>query len=344
MRSQVSVVLLSPRRYGKTSLLRRAQLELRRDRRPPALIELNVLRCGDLATFASRLASAAYRTQGGRWHGAKDAVPEFLSQLRVSPEVGFDAEGRPAFSFTPSLPRKAADDVIADVYGLLASQAPERPAVLVPDEFQAVTRLGDHLPDLLKGLADEHPDVVLVLAGSKRHMMERLVVSTQAPLYGMAQRMFLGPIPEDVMMSHLLDRAAAVRKPMSWEVARMIINLAGPVPNDIQRLAFEAYGAAAGKIDPEAVHAGMAAGVAAHEAAQLAELSAAQARVLVLLASYDHPSTFSAEFARTVAVANASSVRRAIDALESKELLVEREHQWVPADPFLATWLRGADG
>lgn len=345
MRNGVSVVLLSPRRYGKTSLLRRAELELSGDRPAPAVIEVNVLRCGDVATLAGRLASAAYRTPGGRWHRVRSALPDFVRRLRVSPEVTFDADGRPVFSFSPALAPKAADDVIADVYAILASQADERAAVLVLDEFQAVIRLGSHLPDLLKGLADEYPAVVLVLAGSKRHMMERLVVSSEAPLYGMAQRMFLGPIPSDVMNAHLVERASTGGKHLSAAVAAVIVALAGPVPNDIQRLAFEAYGVAGDTIDEGAVSAGMAAGVA-HEAAQyserFAELSGTQARVLVALAGYDRSPTFSAEFARTVGAANASSVKRAIDALEMKELVVERDRLWVPSDPFLAAWLRGA--
>ena len=130
------------------------------------------------------------------------------------------------------------------MYGLLAEEAAKRPAVLVLDEFQAITRYGDYLPSLFKALADAHPRVSLVLAGSKRHLMEELVIHNQAPLFGMAQRLSLGPIPPAEMEAFLRQRAAGAGKPFEDTAAAHLLDLAGPVPNDIQHLAFEAYEAA----------------------------------------------------------------------------------------------------
>ena len=59
--------------------------------------------------------------------------------------------GRPRFTFAPGLAPSDADQVISDVYGQLAVEAEARPAALVLDEFQAITRHGAHLPFLLKG-------------------------------------------------------------------------------------------------------------------------------------------------------------------------------------------------
>ena len=45
--------------------------------------------------------------------------------------------------------------------------------------------------------------------------MEQLVSAPSAALYGMAEPIALGPLPEEVMAAHLRSRAAAGRKPMS---------------------------------------------------------------------------------------------------------------------------------
>lgn len=343
IRNGVNVVLLSPRRYGKTSLLLKAEAELERDPTPAAIVRTNLLRARDLPALAADLAAAVYRLHGARWHGARQAVPGFLRRLRLRPNVTFDDQGHPRFGFDPGLERPDSDRIIEDLYALIADEAQRRPAALVLDEFQAVTDLGAHVPNLLKALADAHPRVSLVLAGSKRHLMERLVTIQGAPLYDTAQRLALGPIPDDVMVTYLSSRARAAGKPMDDTVAQLVVHMAGPVPNDIQHLAYEAFELAGGEIDNEAVTAGLAQAVA-HEASTYAEAfarrSPGQRRVLVALASDVKRHPFSQDFARSVGLAGSNSVKKAIDALADDEVVAERGDRLAVVDPFFAAWLR----
>ncbi len=341
VRTGVNVVVVSPRRYGKTSLLLRAEEQLHGE--DAAVIHANVLRSRDLASFASQLATQAYRAPGGRWHRARQAIPEFLKRLRASPAVTFEGE-HPRFSFDASLRAPDADDLIADVYGVLGEIAARRPATLVLDEFQDIIELGAHLPRLFKAFADAHPKVSLVLAGSRRHLMEQLVSAPSAALYNMAEPITLGPLPEDVIAAHLRARAAAGRKPMSEAVARLIVGLAGPAPNDIQRLAYETYDTAGTTIDEGAVYAGLTAAVA-HDAPTYAEryeaLSPGQRRVLSALAEEPTEQPGGAAFLARTRLANPSSVKKTIDVLRAAELVANRDKAVVVADPFLAAWLRG---
>ena len=345
MRNGVNVVLLSPRRYGKTSLLLAAEMELSGDDPPAAVVRANVLRCRDLSTLVARLTASAYRMPGGRWHRARQAVPDFLRRLRLRPAVAFDDEGRPTFSFEAGLAAADADNVIADLYELLEEEARHRPVVLVLDEFQAITHHGAHLPNLLKALADAHSHVSLVVAGSRRHLMERLVTAQGAPLYGMAQKLSLGPIPDEVMVEFLQARAQTGGKPMSGDAARLVVDLAGPVPNDIQHLAYEAFEVARRRINADAVANGLDQAVA-HEASTYAEIFAArppgQRRVLVALATGSEHSAFSAGFARSVGLAGSNSVKKAIEALEADEIVATRDGRPGVADPFFTAWLRPA--
>jgi uncharacterized protein len=344
MRNGISVVLISPRRYGKTSLHRAAQVTLARSRPAAAVIEVNVLRATSLASLAAMLTSGAYHLNGARWKRARQAVPEFLRRLRVTPTVSFDAAGSPRFGFEAGAGVRDVELVLADVFALLAEAAEHRPAVLVLDEFQAITRHAASFPDLLKALADEHPAVSLVLAGSRRHLMEELVVHTQAPLYGMAQRLALGPIPDAAMIEYLCRRAREAGKPLDPDTAGFLVRLGGPVPNDIQHLAFEAFEVAATSIDRAAVDDGLRLAVD-HEATVFAEnllrLSPGQGRVLAALAIDPPDEPYGAAFARSVGLANASSVRKAIQPLVATEDVVVVDGRLTVADPFFAAWLRG---
>lgn len=343
VRDGINVVLLSPRRYGKTSVLLRAVERLEAATKRPAIISVNVLRCATPEALAGRLAAGAFAIPAGRWHRAKQAVPEFVRRLRVSPSVTFGSDGQPAFTFSSAASPVGLDTVLGDVYGLLAAESATRPAALVLDEFQSITSLGAHLPMALKALADEYPTVSLVIAGSRQHLMDRLVATEAAPLYGMAQKLALGPIPDGEMAEFLCARALAGRKRMSPGAAQRIVELAGPVPNDIQRLAYEAFEVAGQRVDDTAIEDGMAQAVA-HEWATYADLYGnrppGQQRVLVALSTGGDDPPFSAAFVKRCGLANASSVKRALDALEQIEVAVERDGRWVVGDPFLAAWLR----
>jgi hypothetical protein len=346
LRNGVNVVLLSPRRYGKTSLIRATETRLARSRPAAAVIDVNVLRATSLSGLVGLLTAGAFHLPGSRWHRARQAVPDFLRRVRVSPMVTFDPGGNPRFGFDSAIVDRDAETVLADIYALLADESRRRPAVLVLDEFQAITRHGSHLPDVLKALADEHPQVSLVLAGSKRHLMEDLVVRERAPLFGMAQRIALGPIPPDEMTSYLRERATGAGKPLDEASAARLLSLAGPVPNDIQHLAFEAYDAADDRFDAPAIDRGMALAVS-HDnvlfAENLARLSPGQARVVTAIATRTPEAPYSAGFARSVGLASGSSVRKALQPLLQNEDVVERHGHLVVADPFFAAWLRGDD-
>lgn len=340
LHSGINVVLISPRRYGKTSLLLLAERELAGH--GTAALHVNVLRCRDVGTLAAQLATGAYRLPGGKWHRVVQAVPEFLRRIRVAPTVTFGGE-HPTFTFGPRLEPVDAEGVIADVYALLSEIGGNRPAVMVLDEFQAIVALGGHLPALLKSLADAHSNVALVLAGSRRHIMEELVSDPTAALYGMAEKLELGPLPDDVMVGYLRERAHAGCKRMGEHAARLIVTLAGPVPNDIQRLAYEAYDAAAVAMDEPSIRLGLERAVT-HEAVTYAEryerLPAGQRRAAIAIAEGPAAELYSADFVARTGLANASSVRKAVTALQSDELVVARASVVVVSDPFFAAWLR----
>jgi hypothetical protein len=345
-RDHVSVVLLSPRRYGKTSVLLKSEAELAPAN--AAIIHVNVLRCRDEAAFAGALAAGAFRMAGGHWHRTRQALPEFLRRLRLRPKVSLDEVGRPEFSFEPGLGGRDVDTVVSDVFRLLAEEASRRPAALVLDEFQAVVDLDVALPAMFKGLVDEHPSVSLVTAGSKQHLMQQLFIDRNAPLFNTAERIALGPIPDDEMIAYLCRRTLAAGRTMTEGTASLVVATAGPVPDDIQHLAYEAFESAdKTEVTCADVESGMATSVGRREhlySSVYELLAPGQRHVLRELALEPTSSPSSGEFVRRTRLANASSVKRALDALIRAELVVDHGGRKQLADPFLAAWLRGVGG
>ncbi len=347
LRDHIGVVVTAPRRYGKSSLIKQACATLARDTPQPAVVSVNLLQAGSLGTVAGALLRGLYQVPGGPWHRLKQVLPGFLRRIHVQPTITFDPSGRPSFDFAPGLTLEDAAKVVSDVYEVLDGIGAKRPAVLVLDEFQASADLSLHLPRLLKALADEHRRVALVLAGSKHHLMESLVLSKGAPLYNMLAHIALGPIPEKDWVPFLLRRARDGGRPFDGDgTAELLWRSSQPVPFDVHQLAYESFGQAEKAIDPIAVTRAVEA-LVRHEAADYAKtferLSAGQRRVLKLLAAGTSPSVGSSAFSSAAGLADPTSVRKAMRALEEAELVVGREDGPAVDDPFLAVWLRRAD-
>jgi hypothetical protein len=340
MRDGINVVVVSPRRYGKTSLLNRAAERV--EGAGAVVVSVTAMGVADMASFATQMLAQVYRAKGGKWHRTKQAVPEFLKRIRVTPTVTFDGD-HPTFSLTPSMTPADLHSVVSDVYELLAELSERKPAVLVVDEFQDVLGIGAHLPALFKSLADRHPTVSLVVAGSKRHVMQQLVLDEAAPLYGMSTTLALSAIPAEEMSDFLVRRAIAGEKELPVALADRIVEMAGPVPNDIQYLAYEVYGTAGQTITARDVDTGMRLAVE-HEsdfnAWRFDALAAGQRRVLKQLADVPTAQPYSDDFRQAVHVRSPGSLRNALNPLVEQDLVSPAGGTYRVTSPYFAAWLR----
>ncbi len=337
----INVSVVSPRRYGKTSLLLAA--EAAAGRSGVALVHVNVLAHPGPGRFASALATGYARTRRHLLQRGAAAIAELRGRFHVSPSLEVGDDGRPKLSFAPSLAEPDAMSVLEDVYRLLSEG--ERQPVLVLDEFDSIIDIDASSASVLKGLADTYPKVSLVVAGSRRRMMERLVHVHGAPLYGMTQPIALGPIDGPTMARHLARRAASGGKKMPTDVVEAIISRAGPVPNDVQHLAFETFALAGDVVCLDDIDAAMAQAIALNEATYADawhQRSAVQRRVLAALAREATLEPFGRDFARRTGLAP-SSVQRAIEALSDDDWVAVTEGTWHLTDPFFTRWVASLD-
>lgn len=341
VRSHASAVLLSPRRYGKTSILLRAEREILTER--AALVRTNAFASPSASKFASSLTSGLYRVSDLKQRGR--GATDFLRRLRFRPLMSVGDDGRPEFRFDTGVAARDLMTVLQDTFDILGELAATRPAVLVIDEFQAIMDIDSDLPSVLKGLLDDYPQVSLVAAGSKKHLMEGLFVDRGAPLFNMAERISIGPIPDPQMVDFIVRRADSAGKVFAEKAAQRVVALARPVPDDIQHLAWAAFEDSRGDcaISEANVDAAMATIVErqAHLYGDLfAQLSAAQRCVAAQLAVLPTAHPNSREFVGRTGLANNTSVRKGLEPLIENQLVERRETGYFVADPFWAAWLR----
>ena len=102
----LNVALIAPRRYGKSSLVRRAIQELMAD--GVLVAEVDLMKTPTKAKLASKLARAIHSELASTMFKAKDALRIF-SSLRITPVITFNTEDSPTASASrPTTPRKTS--------------------------------------------------------------------------------------------------------------------------------------------------------------------------------------------------------------------------------------------
>ena len=236
------VFLISPRRYGKSSLIRDVLRGLAR--RKFLTVEVTVAASssyiGFLESYARALLAADTPTSRVRRWAA-----DLMQNLR--PELRFDAgtHGDAGFSVAfPAVrtPREAAR-LAAEVFALpgrIAAARKQRMAIAL-DEFQTVTTFdGGTVEHALRAAVQQQRDVGYVFAGSEPSLMERMLTAKR-PFYKAGPVMRLEKIDPREFASFIEDRLTSTGFTFEPGLGESIVELAANVPYDVQRLAHETW-------------------------------------------------------------------------------------------------------
>jgi hypothetical protein len=236
------VFLISPRRYGKSSLVRDVLRGLARQK--IMTVEVTVASSssylGFLESYAQALVAAdtpASRLR--RWAG------ELFSAIR--PELRFDADpaGRAKLALSFPAVKSARDTarLAAEVFALpgrIAAARKQRLAVAL-DEFQAITAFDSGtVEQALRAAVQEQRQVGYVFSGSEPSLMERML-GPRRPFYKAGPVMRLDKIVAADFAAFIDARFLGSGVRPEAGLGDAIVDLAANVPYDVQRLAHETW-------------------------------------------------------------------------------------------------------
>ncbi len=236
------VFLISPRRYGKSSLVRHVLRSLAKQ--GVLTVEVTVASSSSYVGFLEAYARALIMadTPVGR---LKQWTTDLLRALR--PEVRFEAEPGGTSRFAVAFPSVQTDRDITrlanEVFTLPAriAAARKRRMAIALDEFQAIGEFnGGSIEHALRAAVQDQRQVGYVFAGSEPSLMERMLTSKR-PFYKAGPVMRLEKIHEDDFATFLEARFAGSGQRPEPGLGAAIVELAGNVPYDVQRLAHEMW-------------------------------------------------------------------------------------------------------
>ncbi|MBI4493398.1 MAG: AAA family ATPase [Chloroflexi bacterium] len=347
LRSGQSVVVLSPRRYGKTSLITEVIARLRGEQALVAYVD--VLRATTREQFASQLAAALFQGLVPAVDRAFQKAGELFQSLPVHPKITVSPDGSMSFEFTSGFDTKDLDQTIDRLLELPRTVAGQRKrrVVLVLDEFQKVIDLDPNLPARMRAIFQFQSEVAHVFIGSRQHLLRQVFTETNAPLYKSAKVAPLGPIHPEIFAPFIVARFAATGLRITDAAVDHLLVVTQGHPHDTQKLCYFTWAVAAADgrpASPETVVQALRQILAADGAHYIEvwdSLTPNQARMLEALAREGNRGGILAEeFRRRHRLGAYATAKRALDALLARGLVerVDREGVIVP-DVFLRLWL-----
>ena len=346
VRNGQDVVIFAPRRYGKSSLVWRAAHELVREKVLVASVDL--MTTPSPAKLAEKLARAIHDDVATPLLRAKERLRVF-SDLRVSPTITVEpGTGNVGFRFNVT---ERGEDLHATIERLLelpGELAAERgrAVALVLDEFQEVADIDPKLPRLMRAVFQAQPEVAHVYLGSKRHMMRRIFSDANEPFWRSAKQIELGVIDPKHFRGYIRRRFDKTGRVIAPDGLTAILDTTGGHPYATQELCYFAWQETPleQRCDAERVATALAKVLRSEHAhfSLLWERASSVQRLLLAELAREPGRPLSADYRSRHNLPGASTVQRAIEALERDELVVRDRGLVRISEPFLAAWLMRA--
>ncbi len=239
--SRINSILISPRRWGKSSLVAKAS-EMAMANNPMlrvCFIDLYNVRSEE--EFYQLLAQEVIRSTSTKFEEMMDSTKKFLGQL--FPKLSFSPEPNNEFSlgFDWNEVKKNPNDILKLAENIALEKNMQ--IVICIDEFQNISEFENPLAfqKKLRSHWQQHQKTTYCLYGSKRHMLLDVFTSSSMPFYKFGDIMFLQKIKEEDWVTFLTKRFLDTKKKISDKNALLITQLAKSHSYYVQQLAQQAW-------------------------------------------------------------------------------------------------------
>lgn len=224
--SENHLVLISPRRYGKSSLVRRCVEEVARP-----YIWLDMQYVVSVASFTTQLLKAIlaqYPMERLRYE---------LRHFRIIPTITLNPiTNECQFAFQPS--ETTDNTMLEDVMALLQKlSTPEKKLVVVFDEFQEILKISKNFDKQLRSIIQLQSGLNYVFMGSQEGMMLEIFERKKSPFYHFGGLMRLDKIPYEDFYQFVFERLPYISDKEG--ITREILSFTSCHPYYTQQLAFE---------------------------------------------------------------------------------------------------------
>lgn len=339
--NKIHVVLIGPRRTGKTSFVLDLIKHIESDGTPTLFLDIfNITSHRD---FLNQLLRAIRRKK--TWNQQITDALKCIS--RLIPKINFDidpATGQSGFSISSELSNeKDVKDAIQDTMAGIGEAFPR--IVLVIDEFQKVAELedGGWLEATLRTQMQELKNTAFLFTGSRKSVIHDMLNNPARPLYRSCQPIVFPTFGEE--FTHwILERFKSVGIIADSDAITELRTLVQDTPNYVQMACFHLVANQVSHVGKTEVQDALRTIVRQNSYAYqtlLNSLTLTQQRAL-RLAAKESEQVFAREHLLQYEIPSAPTLAAIIKALKRKQILDEGTAKGVVIfdDPLFAIWLR----
>ena len=338
--------VFSKRRYGKTSLVRAALNKLPRKDYLCAYVDL--WPTDSEATFVTAVAKAITESMSTSVDKVLVTARKFFGSL--TPSVTIDEEGKPTLTFGLGRHGRIGpvlEEVLETPAKITTKTGPR--VVLVFDEFQQILEYGnDHVERKLRSVVQNHRLVSYLFLGSRKHLIQKMVLDRNRPLYRAGGHYPLGPIAEKHWQPCIRRRFADAGKVINSQHIHEICELTQGHPFYTQHLCHALWELTEPKTEVNGVRLQAAVKLLLDRESYAyttlwESLTLSQKRFLKgLAAEASGVKVFAGEFVGRHGLSSASNAQRAVQTLLAKDIIDRDNGSFLVTDRFFRLWIRTA--
>lgn len=225
IKSANHLVMISPRRFGKSSLVAKAVKESGRKS-----ITLNLQSVTSVSDLSAKLLREFFKVH------PMERIRHLIAHFRIVPMISTNpVTGAMDVSFQSGAPEEV---LLEDVLNLLERAHSEKDRLIVVlDEFQEIKDISSGLDRQLRSIMQEQKHINYILLGSQESMMTDIFENKKSPFYHFGELMRLGKLPRQDFYDYLVERLSVVFPESCKVLADRILNFTECHPYYSQQLA-----------------------------------------------------------------------------------------------------------
>ena len=240
-KSLINTTIISPRRWGKTSLVENVAEKIRNERKDIKVCMIDIFNVRSEAAFYEHFAKEILKSTSNRWEEMVENAKTFLSHLL--PKISFSPDSQAEISFGVEWEtlQKSPDEILNLPETIAKTK--KITVIVCIDEFQSIGDFPESLAFQRKLRAhwQHHHNVAYCLYGSKRSMLLDIFSNSAMPFYKFGDIMFLQKISNQKWGEFIKKRFDDTNKKISIEQAEYLARLVDNHSYYVQQLAQQVW-------------------------------------------------------------------------------------------------------
>lgn len=331
LKSSNHLILISPRRYGKTSLMIKVCKIIKR---PYIFLDMQLIT--SQTDLAAQLLKRVYKKF------PLQKIKSLIKNFRIAPAISLNPiTNEIDISYKVSAVQEAST-ALEDVLNLIEKLGSEkkRPVVIL-DEFQEIKRIGDSTDKFLRSVMQHHKNINYVFLGSQESLINSIFINKKSPFYHFGYLMPLDKIPPEEFIEFLNLNFRGIIK--NYEsVSLHIINITKSHPYYTQQLAFTVWEVLIKNIKAEQPVQKAVSELVRHHDIDYERLwntlNRTDMKILIGMSVSDM-SPLSAGFISSYETGASSTVYSSLKRMLQKGFVIKSGSEYLIDDPFFREWI-----